>query len=217
MAQFVEQSRVLDGDDGLGGEVLDEINLLVSKREHLGAIDYNSAHQLVLFQHRDRKLDACPGVHRYSRRVGAPSNAATRYRVSPSQRNKTPNLAPQIRTAFASTELNTGSNSPLDELITLSTSDVAVCCSSDSCSSLVRCCSASNSRTFSMAITAWSANVVTSSICLSVNGSTVLRVNTNTPFGVPSRSMGTPRTVRTLANPDPPVSFISGSALASTT
>ena len=32
----------------------------------------------------------------------------------------------------------------------------------------------SNSRTFSIAITAWSAKVVTSSICLSVNGRTVL-------------------------------------------
>ena len=36
--------------------------------------------------------------------------------------------------------------------------------------SRVRCCSASNSRTFSMAMTAWSAKVVTNSIWLSVNG-----------------------------------------------
>src|SRR5262249_48864016 len=34
---------------------------------------------------------------------------------------------------------------------------------------------------------------------------------------VPSRSIGTPRTVRTLANPDPTVSLISASALVSTT
>src|SRR2546422_11305329 len=72
-------------------------------------------------------------------------------------------------------------------------------------------------RTFSIAIAAWSAKVVTSSICLSVNGSTVLRVKTSTPVGVPSRSIGTPRTVRTLANPDPTVSLISGSAFVSTT
>ena len=39
---------------------------------------------------------------------------------------------------------------------------------------LVRACTSSNSRAFSMAITAWSAKVVTSSICLSVNGRTVL-------------------------------------------
>ena len=43
--------------------------------------------------------------------------------------------------------------------MTCSTSDVAVCCSSDSVSSRVRCCSASNSRTFSIAMTAWSAKV----------------------------------------------------------
>ena len=48
----------------------------------------------------------------------------------------------------------------------LSTSDVAVCCSSDSVRSRVRACTSSNSRTFSIAITAWSAKVVTSSICL---------------------------------------------------
>ena len=56
--------------------------------------------------------------------------------------------------------------------MTLSTSDVAVCCSSDLVSSRVRCCSASNKRTFSMAMTAWSAKVVTNSISRSLKGST---------------------------------------------
>ena len=50
-----------------------------------------------------------------------------------------------------------------------------------------------------------------------LRATTVLRVKTSTPVGVPSRSIGTPRTVRTLANPDPTVSLISGSALVSTT
>ena len=54
----------------------------------------------------------------------------------------------------------------------------------------------SNRRTFSIAITAWSAKVVTSSICLSVNGRTSVRVSARTPIGTPSRSIGTPRTVR---------------------
>ena len=79
--------------------------------------------------------------------------------------------------------------------MTLSTSEVAACCSSASLSSAVRCCSASNSRTFSIAITAWSAKVDTSSICFSVNGRTVLRCRTITPMGVPSRSSGTPSMV----------------------
>ena len=55
---------------------------------------------------------------------------------------------------------NTGSSSPGDELMTSRTSEVAVCCSSDSLSSCVRFCTSSNSRTFSIAITAWSAKVV---------------------------------------------------------
>ena len=55
-----------------------------------------------------------------------------------------------------------------ERLMTLSTSAVAVCCCSDSRSSLSR-------RVFSMAMTAWAAKFLTSSICLSVNGRTSWR------------------------------------------
>src|SRR5262249_425434 len=65
------------------------------------------------------------------------------------------------------------------------------------------CCScrlfswiSSNSRTFSIAITAWSAKVETSSICLSVNGRTSERDNHRTPMGTPSRNISTPSMVR---------------------
>ncbi len=75
-------------------------------------------------------------------------------KASPSRRYRSPNLASQIRTAFASMAWNTGSSSPGELEMTRSTSEVAVCCSNDSVSSRVRCCSASNSRTFSIAITA---------------------------------------------------------------
>ena len=88
-----------------------------------------------------------------------------------------------MRVAFASMAWNTGSSSPGELEMTCSTSEVAVCCSSASESSRVRACTSSNSRTFSIAITAWSAKVVTSSICLSVNGCTVLRCKTMTPIG----------------------------------
>src|SRR5215472_12362498 len=60
----------------------------------------------------------------------------------------------------------------------------------------VRCCSASNNRTFSIAITAWSANVVASSICLFVNGVGVVLFMTITPTQAPSRSKGTPSIAR---------------------
>ena len=49
---------------------------------------------------------------------------------------------------------NTGSNSPGVELMTLSTSEVAVCCSSDSERSVVRWRSSLKRRVFSIAITA---------------------------------------------------------------
>ena len=38
-AQLVEQPRVLDGDHGLGGEVLHQFDLLVGERADLLAID----------------------------------------------------------------------------------------------------------------------------------------------------------------------------------
>ena len=44
---------------------------------------------------------------------------------------ETPNLASQIRTAFSNIVANTGWRSPGALLITWSTSEVAVCCSSD--------------------------------------------------------------------------------------
>jgi|SRR6516162_862253 len=60
----------------------------------------------------------------------------------------------------------------------------------------VRAWTLSNNRTFSIAITAWSAKVVTSSICLLVNGRTEFRPKAMTPIGDPSRRSGTPRSVR---------------------
>src|SRR5262245_309936 len=54
----------------------------------------------------------------------------------------------------------------------------------------------SNSRTFSIAIAAWSANVLTSSISLLVNGRTSARDNVTTPIVTPSRNIGTPSAVR---------------------
>ncbi len=80
--------------------------------------------------------------------------------------------------------------------MTSSTFKVAVCCSSDSDNSAVRACTSSNSRTFSMAMTAWSAKVLTSSICVSVNGLTSERRIVITPMASSSRSKGTERIVR---------------------
>ena len=67
------------------------------------------------------------------------------------------------------------SSSPGELEMTLSTSDVAVCWSSASVRSSVRCRNSLSSRVFSMAMTAWAAKFCTSSICLSVNGRTSWR------------------------------------------
>ena len=56
--------------------------------------------------------------------------------------------------------------------------------------SRVLACNASKSRTFSSAITAWSATVVANSISRSVNGRSVCRKMTKTPIGTLSRMRG---------------------------
>jgi len=87
--------------------------------------------------------------------------------------------------------------------MTLSTSLVAVWYSSDSSRSRVRACNSPSSREFSIAMTAWSAKVRTSSICRTVNGSTHFRESVIMPIGSLSRSSGTPSMVR---RPDATVS-----------
>ena len=103
--------------------------------------------------------------------VGVAGRAVYRHRakvVSLSQEQIAELWLRICRVAFSSIALNTGSSSPGELEMTWRTSEVAVCCSKASESSRVRACTSSNSRTFSIAITAWSAKVVTSSICLSV-------------------------------------------------
>ena len=72
---------------------------------------------------------------------------------------------------------------------------MAACCCSASWSSVVRwasarlrACNSANSRAFSMATTAWSANVSSSRTCWSVNGPGRSRCTTRIPIGAPSRS-----------------------------
>ena len=70
-AQLVEQARVLDGDDGLGGEVLDQLDLLVGERPHLLAINGDGADQLVLLEHRARSEEsAAPATLAESAHLG---------------------------------------------------------------------------------------------------------------------------------------------------
>ena len=68
--------------------------------------------------------------------------------------------ASQSRAADSTSVSSTVCRSKVERLMTLSTSAVAVCCSSDSLRSSVRWRSSLNSRVFSMAMTAWAAKFV---------------------------------------------------------
>ena len=52
LAQLVQQPGVLDGDDGLAGEVLDQLDLLVGECKYLLTIDRNRANEVALFDQR---------------------------------------------------------------------------------------------------------------------------------------------------------------------
>src|SRR5260370_36231768 len=59
-AQLVKQARVLDGDDGLIGEVCDQLDLLLGEWPNFSPIDCNAADRLILSEHRhgDQCADA---------------------------------------------------------------------------------------------------------------------------------------------------------------
>ncbi len=54
-AQLVQQPRVFDCDDGLGGEILYQIYLLVSERPDLFPVDGDHTSQRIVFEHRHKK------------------------------------------------------------------------------------------------------------------------------------------------------------------
>ena len=49
--QLIEQPRILDRDDGLPGEILDQLDLLVGERPHLLPVDGDHADQRALLEH----------------------------------------------------------------------------------------------------------------------------------------------------------------------
>ena len=91
---------------------------------------------------------------------------------------------------------STGWTSVGELLMTRRISLVAVCCSSVSVRSRLRAWSSGKRRTFSMAMTAWSANRRSSSRCLSEKGSTTPRNRAIAPSGAPSRRSGVATMVR---------------------
>jgi hypothetical protein len=53
LPQFVEQPRVLDGDDGLSGEVLYQRDLFVGEWPDFLSVDADDTDQSILLEHRD--------------------------------------------------------------------------------------------------------------------------------------------------------------------
>ena len=127
-------------------------------------------------------------------RLSGCGSALTR---SPSNVQTTPEARRRTASrAFAAIASNTGCTSVGEWLMTRRISLVAVCCSSASVRSRLRDSSSLNSRVFSIAMTAWSAKVLSNSICLSENGRTLGASTAITPIASASRSIGTASTVR---------------------
>src|SRR5262245_33564375 len=52
LTQFVEQPRVLDGDDCLCGEILNQFDLLVGERTHFLTVDTEDTYKLIPLKQR---------------------------------------------------------------------------------------------------------------------------------------------------------------------
>ena len=65
--QFVEQPRVLDGDDRLGGEVLDQLDLLIGEGSNFLAVNVNAADQFSSFSIGTPKMVRTPPTSRQQR------------------------------------------------------------------------------------------------------------------------------------------------------
>ena len=61
LAELSEQAGVLDSDNGLAGEVLDQLDLLVGERAHLLAVNSDCTDDLVILEHGNCEETARPG------------------------------------------------------------------------------------------------------------------------------------------------------------
>ena len=66
LAELIEQTCVLDGDDGLVGKIGYQLDLLLGERAYLGAIDGDPSDDLTLLEHRH--IEHCPNAAQVRRR-----------------------------------------------------------------------------------------------------------------------------------------------------
>src|SRR5215831_16684882 len=59
LAQLVEQTRVLNGDDGLGGEILDQVDLLVGERPYFLTVNGDHTDRLIILEQGDAQDRPC--------------------------------------------------------------------------------------------------------------------------------------------------------------
>src|SRR5262249_36143827 len=57
-AQLIKKPGILDGDDGLRGEFLGQLDLVIGERAHLLVIDGDDPDQPIFLEHRDRQYGA---------------------------------------------------------------------------------------------------------------------------------------------------------------
>src|ERR1700722_10153655 len=62
LPQLVEQPRVLDGDDGLGGEIRHQLDLFVGEWTYFLTKDRNGADHLVFLEHRHHEKCPCAAI-----------------------------------------------------------------------------------------------------------------------------------------------------------
>ena len=113
-------------------------------------------------------------------------------RCSTSHRKMTDSSGRKVRAVSVTSVSNTVCKSKVELLMTSSTSDVAVWCSSDSLRSLVRWRSSLSNRAFSMAMTAWAAKFCDKLNLLVGEGTHFLTVDGDDPISSSSLSIGTP-------------------------
>ncbi len=218
LLELAEQPRVLDGQRGLGGEGLEQLDHLRRELARRLPVDDEPADQVILAQQRHRQHGPGPGPEEdvaqaalvgafppmsgtwtgsrvTAMRPGTPSpfriGVAPRHLESPPRRgcrsrgSGTPRSPRRTRRSSPRRRRRAGwrgrrwSSSTVSrssvELTAWPTSPSAVSSSTERVSSAVRACSSLSSRAFSMAMTAWSAKVFSSSIWLSVNARTSYR------------------------------------------
>ena len=189
------QRNAQDGAEAGAARVLAGIRELVRVGEQIGDVD-GAAPPAPSSPRRCRRAEGRTGRPAPG---GSARDAPTRRSRSPSRRQIAASNASHSRAALSATVSSTGWTSvgrPRDDAQDLAGHGLLLEGSGQLVIALLP--SSWKSRTFSMAMTAWSAKVLTRSICRAVNGSPARRTHPITPIASPSRRIGTASNVAVI-------------------